>query len=250
MNRREVLGLGAAVVVASACAPAHASIIDRRRCPVPITAIVVRNRSTVQGLDLVGMVTAIQRQLNEHVGPLWRIVPPVLYVETGPAEAAEVVLLDDSDAPGALAYHSENSNGEPFGRVFVNTILKYNSSVSVSLSHEILEMVGDASINMWGEAGDGYQFALEMCDAVEADTYTIGGQEVSNFILPAWFDFASPIGARIDYMYRLDRPFTLSQGGYVIRRSPTGEVENVFSAGYPQWKREMKLKGRGYRRAG
>ena len=48
----------------------------------------------------------------------------------------------------ALAYHDLTPDGLPLSKVFVRTILQDKASVSVSASHELVEMLVDPAINM------------------------------------------------------------------------------------------------------
>ena len=56
-------------------------------------------------------------------------------------DAWAVVFLDNADQPGALAYHDLTPSGFPLSKVFVKTTLDNNDLVSVSASHELVEML-------------------------------------------------------------------------------------------------------------
>jgi len=66
------------------------------------------------------------------------------------------------------------------------------------LSHELLEMLADPWINWCATGNDSKIYALEVCDAVEADDlgYDIDGVRVSDFVTPAWFEphVRGPVG--------------------------------------------------------
>ena len=55
--------------------------------------------------------------------------------------------MDDSDQAGALGYHDLTSAGLPMGKVFARTDLQNNLSWTVTVSHELLEILGDPMIN-------------------------------------------------------------------------------------------------------
>jgi hypothetical protein len=64
--------------------------------------------------------------------------------------------------------------------------------VSVDASHEILETAGDEGANQFANDNKGLLHAVEMCDAVEIQTYGKTCKDgtvvqVSNWLLPAWF---------------------------------------------------------------
>ena len=100
-----------------------------------------------------------------------------------------MVFLDDADAPGALAYHDLTPDGFPISKVFVKTTLKSKELVSVSASHELVEMLVDPAINLWANGPDADQmWAYESADPVEADSFDVGGFAMSDFVFPAWFE--------------------------------------------------------------
>ena len=47
--------------------------------------------------------------------------------------------------------------------------------MSVTADHELFEMVIDPIANLWAEATDGTEYAYEMCDPVEEDTFLVDG---------------------------------------------------------------------------
>jgi hypothetical protein len=98
------------------------------------------------------------------------------------------------DAPTASAYHDINSKGVPFALCAVTTCgsLYGPDGVSVDASHEILETAGDAGANLFANDNKGWLHAMEMCDAVELQTYGKTCKDktvvqVSNWLLNAWF---------------------------------------------------------------
>jgi hypothetical protein len=86
---------------------------------------------------------------------------------------------------------------------------------------------------------DGYSYAQEACDAVEADTYVIDGQTCSNFLLPAFFDEGAAPRTPRDRLGLVKRAFETRPGGYQIRERE-GVTSTVFAAGYPLRKMATK----------
>jgi hypothetical protein len=144
------------------------------------------------------------------------------------------------------------------GKVFAGLDIQSGSSWTVTLSHELLEMLGDPWINWCAEASDGKIYALEVCDAVEADElgYQINGVLVSDFITPSWFE---PTKAdRVDFKRRLSKSLDLARGGYVSVLDlasgwtqitaegaggppiPTGSRRQRRSMGKAEWRRSKK----------
>ena len=95
----------------------------------------------------------------------------------------QFIYLDDvtkvADTDG---YHDLTIHGGPVSFVFVSTVLENGEPVSLTASHELFEMVIDPIANMWAEATRGREFAYEMCDAVEEDTFLVDGLQMSNFV--------------------------------------------------------------------
>jgi hypothetical protein len=85
----------------------------------------------------------------------------------------------------------------------------------VTLSHELLEMLADPWINWCAMGSDSKIYALEVCDAVEADElgYQIDGVQVSDFITPAWYEPTS--ADRLDFKKHVSKELELARGGYI-----------------------------------
>jgi hypothetical protein len=98
----------------------------------------------------------------------------------------QISVTDNPDQAGALGYHELTSRGTPLGKVFAALDIQSGGSWTVTLSHELLEMLADPWINWCAQGSDGKIYALEVCDAVEADNlgYKIGEVLVSDFISP------------------------------------------------------------------
>ncbi len=152
----------------------------------------------------------------------------------GDIQPGEIVfaLLPTLDAPGAIAYHDTNGNGVPvcFDAVTMSeTIMGPGNSVSVAISHELLECAGDEGCNDWCDDGNGMSFAKEMCDAVESNSYELNGVYVSDFLLKAFFVPGRPAPYSFMAAGNLggvgpSGPFQTALGGYQIeRKQGTGE---------------------------
>ena len=105
------------------------------------------------------------------------------------------------------------------GKVFAATDKQYNQSVSVTISHELLEMFGDPGINMTVSSSDASGsplfYAYEACDACEADGYgyQIDGVTVSDFVYPDWFGGVA--GKQYNPQAQIPKPFEIVSGGYI-----------------------------------
>jgi hypothetical protein len=89
-----------------------------------------------------------------------------------------------------------------------------------------------------------------MCDAVQAETYTIDGMEVSNFLLPLYFTSAEEKGGRNDFLSnRHDgktlRSFGVNPGGYIGFYDPDKKSNTTYSrADDPVAARRLQAKGK------
>lgn len=201
------------------------------------------------------MARACASQLRLHVAPLWnKTAVPVVFLsrkEDAPPGAWVLGLLDDSDQAGALGWHSVSEDGLYYGRIFVRPVLDNggnaltNKKLSVAsvASHEVVELFCDPACNLYAEADANTEYAVEACDPVEATSYPVSVDgikvQMSNFVTPRWFDPFSPPHTRLDYVGELTDPFTMSPGGYVIKKI-NGQVTQEFGRKYPDWRRGMK----------
>jgi hypothetical protein len=193
------------------------------------TVIAVYNQSSkVTDEQVQDAIAAIGIQLSRDVAPFWGNIPALEFVPkdgTPSPNSCPCTLSDTPDQPGALGYHDEGTDGVPYIKVFVVDGYDWVTT----LSHEILELTGNPAANRWCDSPDGSDYAQELCDAVEGDSYSIDGLNVSNFVLPAFFDPNTQPGERLDVMGNLTAPFTMTPGGYEIHRTEPGEVSQEFA---------------------
>lgn len=217
--------------------------------------ICIVNKSTlITDADVRLLTRACASQLRYHVAPTWNRAPlPVVYLgneKDAPPGAWVLAVLDDSDQANALGWHSVSDEGLYFGRIFVRPVLDNGGnaltkslSVASVASHEVAELYCDPSCNFYAEADASTEYAVEVCDPVEADSYPISVSGikvmVSNFVTPRWFDPYSPPHSRFDYLGELTAPFTMTKGGYVIKKV-NGQVTQEFGRKYPEWRKSLK----------
>jgi hypothetical protein len=184
----------------------------------------VFNQSTVlKEAEVAKAVAALKKQLARDFDPIWGVFADVDYftVKDVPAKTWQLGIFDNSDQAGALGYHDLTENGLPFGKAFAKTDLDYKSSWTVTVSHELLEMLVDPDVNLTASAPLDRTlrfYAYEVCDACEADKfgYQIDGTLVSDFVYPAWFEyFRKPKSTQFDYQKKITAPFQLLSGGYI-----------------------------------
>lgn len=207
---------------------------------------VFNQASTPLPFVLADLVKAMQVYVDDYIYPVWGSRANLVETQ-GPIKGQwSLVFLDDADQPRALAYHDEEAH-QPVSYVFVKTILDDEDDVAVAATHELAEMLVDAPINRYASAGDQQtMFAYEVCDPVEDTFFQINGMNMSNFVLPSYFE-PDPLGQtrKFDHMGVLLRPFSLTEGGYVII-TRAGEFRQVFGSKAKEAKRAAQDR-RGHR---
>ncbi len=199
----------------------------------------------ITAADVEKAVSACATQIKMHVAPIWDMIPALVVfyqdVRHIPAIADILTIFDDSDQSGFLGYHRVTPDGRPYLRVFVNPILTHGGellttslSVSTVLSHEICEWFIDPFLNLWADGPEG-QYALEICDPVDEDTYEIDGVSVSNFVYKRFFDVRAPSMCQFDYLRRVTAPFTAAPGGQMQVRKD-GKLQSIRGGFVPEWK--------------
>ena len=186
---------------------------------MPIPVIAITNASTcVTDAQVEAVLPPLQKQVTNDFRAYWDIDCTLTFPgrdQPLPRGWWQIVVLDDPDQAGALGYHELSSQNTPLGKVFAKLDLQNRSSWTVTLSHELLEMLADPWINWCVVGSDDKIYALEVADAVEADQlgYQIDGVLVSDFVTPAWFGPAE--ADRVDFRQHLSRELELASGGYV-----------------------------------
>lgn len=171
--------------------------------------------------ELSQAASALQRQVLEHFFPAWGVSSIVRAAAvSGPAGDDDWV-LELRKVPtvnGALGVHQVTATGMPL--MFDFPLLDAQDGVpwTVTASHEVLETLADPWLRRGVQDDDGTWWAVEICDAVEMDTYVIDGVMVSNFCLPAWGEPpSSRPGVRYDHLGLCGRPWEVREGGYAQR---------------------------------
>ena len=184
-----------------------------------IPTIACFNKATTPlGVDLDDLIAAMQVYVDKHVVPVWS-TPAKLIKSTDFVKGAwGIVFLDDADQPGALAYHDLTPDGWPLSKVFVRTTLANHDLVSVSASHELVEMLVDPAVNMMTTGPDPkLMYAYESADPVEELSFPVNGLDMSDFVYPSYFEgFRKPGSTQFDHLNKVKKPFEILSGGYQI----------------------------------
>src|SRR6266436_3010371 len=184
-----------------------------------LPVIAITNASTCLTDTLVeAAIPALQRQVSLDFRAYWNLDCQLIVLPKSKSLTDgwwQILVTDNPDQAGAFGYHELTSQGTPLGKVFAGLDLQSGGSWTVTLSHELLEMLADPWINWCAQGSDGKVYALEVCDAVEADDlgYEIDGVLVSDFITPSWFE---PTEAdRLDFKQHVSKNLQLARGGYI-----------------------------------
>ena len=174
--------------------------------------------TTPLGVDFDALIAAMQAFIDNDVAPVWG-TPAKLVKSTGflPGHWA-MVFLDNADQAGALAYHDLTPDGLPEAKVFVKTTLDNHDLVSVSASHELVEMLVDPAINLMSTGPDPkVVYAYESADPVEALSFMVNGIAMTDFVYPSYFEvFHKPGSVQFDRLKKINKPFQILSGGYQI----------------------------------
>jgi hypothetical protein len=220
---------------------------------MPTRTLRIVNKSSHRSARALAAVEASRQAINRQLGDVARAWGEIVYTIAADAHARgfDIVLLDDADQAGDLGYHDLDPHGRPYARVFIDPILDNGgtwlrgaNSVSVTISHEVCELVGDPGANHWVENARGALVAAELCDPVESCAYRITLRDgrrvsVSDFVYPDWFNPYVPEGTQVDYMKVLRKPFEIAPDGYVIHHTATG-VRDIWGRSYPRWRKASK----------
>ena len=197
------------------------------------TNIAIINASTVlKDADVQAVVPALQKQVLNDFAPVFGTSASLAFYSQSvapPAGTWWISVLDNADQAGALGYHDLTNEGLPLAKVFAASDIQSKSSWSVTISHELLEMLADPDITLsaFAQTNDttGQLYAYEVCDACEDDQYgyQIDGVLVSDFVYPSWFEsFQKPNATQFDHQNRITQPFQLLAGGYIGVFNVTG----------------------------
>jgi hypothetical protein len=192
---------------------------------------VINSSKVVTDVEVQDYCTAIARQVNYHFRPSWGAGASVTFYPDGITDAFlaqkhvwPCYIADTIDISGALGYHDDES-GKPIMRVDAQLTQEDGGLVSITMSHEILETLGDAQCVNCAQVGNTMFHAYEACDACEADEFgypikLANGNVVivSDFVTPAWFS-GDPYP--YDYMSHISKPHQLLSGGYIGAWTPS-----------------------------
>jgi len=229
------------------------------------TSVVVIDQSRMfrgqRSVVLERIVQAVQLQVERDFAPAWGRQPVSVKladanVHIAPGAGRVYVVDKITEVGGAVGFHKADKQGFFSGFVAAEAIARLGGaatrggdSVSAAVSHEVLEILANPSVNLWADHVDGKSYAHEVCDPVSGDCYEIHGEpdpdgvqepvSVSNFVYPAWFQPYAPGGSKFDHLGLLCSAFTHRSTGYVSVFETSG-ARHLFGAEVPASKRDAK----------
>lgn len=234
----------------------------------------VNHSAKIVDAKLQATLRALNRQLDEDFAPHWgrggrlrlegRSAPKPVPERASDIRGEAVIYLCDlpEDSQDALGYHELNHRGIPYGFVFTELSRELEEPWSLTLSHEVLELVVDAEANLLvkgphpedptREVFDWY----EVCDAVQTQSYVIDGERVSNFVLPLYFTTHEEPGGRNDFLGATRRAepklasFGVADGGHLRYFDPEVGDDRFYEPTEKARKRTRSRAAPGSRAAG
>jgi hypothetical protein len=184
---------------------------------------------------------AVQKQITRDFTPFWGLratvdafedlssVPsdyhPVIVfgdadelvgrLELAVGEQVAGELIDDFERDRMSGLHLNAFTRQPFALVAAS------DAWSVTLSHEVLELIADPYGNRLVAAAhpldprQRVKYLLEVCDPCQSIWYPVNGVPVADFYCPRYFD---PVGldrSRYSFTGALERPLQILEGGYL-----------------------------------
>lgn len=128
-------------------------------------------------------------------------------------QAVFVTITDMKQTGSHPAFHSILSR-KPYGTIFAKSIVEMNTpeiTISKFICHEIFEILVNPTLerNIFG-------FEAEVCDPVQLNTVMVNGIQLSDWVLPSWFQ---PNSKRpYNHTDTLLQPRTIDKGGYIYGR--------------------------------
>jgi hypothetical protein len=215
---------------------------------VPLTdhVAVVSLTSDVPTRSLMQAAAAVQKQITRDFTPYWGLratVDAFEDLESVPSDYRVVVvfgnadelterltfalgeqqalqLIDVLERDRLAGLHLNAFTREPFALVSSEGVW------SVTLSHEVIEMITDPFGNRLIAAAhprdkrQRVKYLLEVCDPCQTMWYPVNGVPVSDFFTPRYFDPVEVDSSRFSFTGALTRPLHILSGGFLCWIDP------------------------------
>jgi hypothetical protein len=129
-------------------------------------------------------------------------------------------LIDDFERDRLTGLHLNAYTRQPFA------LVEATDAWSVTLSHEVLEMIADPFGNRLIAAAhpldrrQRVRYLLEVCDPCQTVWYPVNGVPVADFFTPRYFDPVRVDRSRYSFTGALQYPLEIMDGGYLTWVDP------------------------------
>jgi hypothetical protein len=229
---------------------------------VPLTdhVALVSLTSYVSTKNLLRAAAAVQKQITRDFMPFWGLpatVDAFEDLESVPSDYHPVVvfgdpdelagrldfaigreyteqLIDDFERDRLSGLHLNAFTRQPFALVAAS------DTWSVTLSHEVLEMITDPFGNRLIAAAhpldrrQRVKYLLEICDPCQAMWYPVNGVPVADFCTPRYYDPVEVERSRYCFTGAVERPLQILDGGYLSWIDPADSGLYQLGAGETQ----------------
>jgi hypothetical protein len=215
---------------------------------VPLTdnIALVSLTSNISPSAFLQVAAALQKQVTRDFMPAWGLpatVNPFADIASIPSDYHVVVVFDDSAelaerlesgiGPEAAARLIDLFDRDQLAGVHLNeftrqpfALVEAAGAWTVTLSHEVLEMIADPFGNkliaaaLRGDPARRVNYLVEVCDPCLSTFYPVNGVPVSDFYTPQYFDPVCTEGTRYSFTGEIERPLQILEGGYVTFLDP------------------------------
>ena len=186
------------------------------------TIVIVNHSDNVTQKRLREVVRALQKQIDRDFFPVWGWRAKLSLRAKASNKLMSVTLRSrDRSGSGDAGYHV-NDQGIPSALVFTHGNGGDEQDLFATLSHEVLEMIADPALNLYASAHRTFRGRLhrvfvgvEVCDPVQYCFYEIDGIQVSDFVVPEWFESQRPAGSmKFSFKGNVDAPLKVAKDGY------------------------------------
>ena len=197
--------------------------------------------------ELMKVAAAVQKQVTRDFAPLWGLRATVAAfdeLKDVPSDYHPVILFGDPDElMGHLEFEIGDVNAarlveqfaggrlgglhlKAFTRKTVALIAAADDGWSVTVSHEVLEMLADPFGNRLIAAAhpkdpeERVRYLLEVCDPCQTVWYPVNGVQVSDFYTPRYFDPVRNPAAFYSFTGALHGPLEVLEDCYITWIDP------------------------------
>lgn len=208
------------------------------------------------------MVEALNTQLTRDFFPAWGIKAGLRLLGKKAAASPQIkedfvlYLMDKPTVEDAGGYHDRDlKTGRAYGYAFSDVAYEMDEPFSVTVSHEVLEMVLNRHVNYYAigphpkDRRRKVFHWLEACDACQMKAYRIKGVWVSDFLYPRYFTPEADGGPNDHMKTKGFESFGVMEGSYQGFYDPLlKREETLFADERAAYRNAVKGQAGGYMR--